>query len=54
MSKYPNLQETDQDLLGASPIARSQRRIALLHVTVLYSERHLFMSKAPGDEAGEL
>ena len=56
-SNYPQfarnrriLQETNQDLPGASPIARSQRRTALLHVNVLYSKRHLFMSKA-GDEA---
>ena len=47
----PILQETDQDLSGASPISRSQRRIALFHVNILSSERHLFMSKAPGDEA---
>ena len=48
------LQETDQNLPDALAIARSQRRLALPHVNVLYCERHLFMSKAPWDKAAEI
>ena len=48
----PILQKTDQDLPGAFPTARSQGRTTLLLVNVLYSERHIFISKSPGNETG--